>query len=100
MKNYFCCYLLHFRHVADPENDAISEHVHVVLVAFFKALFWGPHVSDSCEFVCFGGTLLGHFWITFWGYFFRVFEKGGSGVIRELRRYGISARQGGLKDAT
>ena len=39
----FCCYLPYFRHVADPENDAISEHVHVFWVFFFKALFWGPH---------------------------------------------------------
>ena len=46
----FCCYLLYFRHVADLEHDATSEHVHVFSVAFFKALFGGPHFGDYCDF--------------------------------------------------
>ena len=97
MKNlFFCCYLLYFRHVADPENDAISEHVHVRLVVFFKALFWGLHFCDFDDFGCPLGALLGHFWLTFWGHF-RVFEKGAPRVIRKLGRYGISAPSRGAQ---
>ena len=78
----FGCYLLYFRHVADPANDAISEYVHVCLVVFFfKALFWDPHVDDFCDFWCPLGALLGHFWLTSWGHFSGL-RRRGSGVIR------------------
>ena len=46
-------------------------------------------------------------WGLYWGTLgslaevtFRVFEKGAPWIIRKLRRYGISAPQGGLEDAT
>ena len=42
----FCCYLLYSRYVADPENDAISEHVHVCLVAFSRHCF-GARISAN-----------------------------------------------------
>ena len=56
----FCSYLLHFRHVPDPEIDAISEQVHVFVVVFCKALFWDPHFSDFCDFWYIWVTLSGH----------------------------------------
>ena len=73
------CYLLYFRHVADPENDAISEYFTFCLFVFVKALFW---VNISVIFVisvCFFGTLLGHCWLTFLGLFFGSLKKGGRG---------------------
>ena len=57
----FCCYLLYFRHVPDPENDAISKQFHVFVVVFFKALFWDPHFSDFGDLGCPLEALSGHF---------------------------------------
>ena len=63
-KLIFCCYLLYFRHVADPENDVISEYFHVVWVVFSKALFWDPHFSDLGDFWYPLEALSGHFGLT------------------------------------
>ena len=58
--NIFCCYLLYFRHVPDPEHDAISEQFHVFVVVFFEALFWDRHFSDFGDFWCPLEVLSGH----------------------------------------
>ena len=66
-KPNFCCYLLYFRHVADPDNDAISEHVHVRLVVFFSRHCLGGRISAI--WVIFG-VPWGLYWstLTCWGH--------------------------------
>ena len=56
-----CCYLLYFRHVPDPENDAISEQMNVFVVVLFKALLWDPHFSDFGDLWFPLEALSGHF---------------------------------------
>ena len=70
----FCCDLLYFRHLPDPENDAISEQFHVVV--FFQGTVLGPAFQRT--------LFLGVFWGLYWGtvgslfgVVFRVFKKGG-----------------------